>query len=268
MVKRVAGAAVALLLAMGPAGIQAQVEFSWGASMAPGRTLRVEGISGDVHAVLASGSRAEVVATKRGRESDFDEVRILVEETGDEVTVCAVYSWRDGATCDERGDRDRDRDGRRGRRSIDVSVDFEVRVPAGVDFEGAVVSGDVDIVDVRSRVRASTVSGDVFVSTSEVAWGSTVSGSIEIEMGKVDWRDLRLSTVSGDITLYLPVALHTDIEFESLSGDFRSDFDVSVRRRSNRFIGSELNGTIGDGGRTLSLKTVSGDVRIRRARGS
>lgn len=264
MRRKITGATLTLLLALGAAGLQGQERFEWGASMAPDRTLTVSGISGDVHAVLASGSRAEVVATKRGRDSDFDEVRILVEEDGGGVTVCAVYRWREGDTCSRHGDRDWDD---RGRRSIDVSVDFEVQVPAGVDFDGNTVSGDVDVVDLRSDVRANTVSGDVFVSTTGVARGNTVSGSIEIEMASVAWRDLEFATVSGDITLYLPEGLDADIDFESLSGDFRSDFDVMVRHRSNRFVGSELEGTIGDGGRSLSVHTVSGDVRLRRLRG-
>jgi DUF4097 and DUF4098 domain-containing protein YvlB len=179
------------------------------------------------------------------------------------VTVCAIYNWRDGDTCN---DHDHDGWGDRHRRSIDVSVDFEVRLPAGVDFEGATVSGDVEVEDVRSDVEATTVSGDVYVATSETAWGSTVSGSIEIEMGRADWREMEYSTVSGDITLYVPEDFGADVDFESLSGDFRSDFDVMVRRRSGRFVGSEMEGRIGDGGRSLSLRTVSGDVRIRRLR--
>jgi DUF4097 and DUF4098 domain-containing protein YvlB len=70
--------------------------------------------------------------------------------------------------------------------------------------------------------------------------------------------------VSGDITLLLPEDLDADIEFESLSGDFRADFDVDLRSRSKRWVGSHIRGTIGDGGRRLSFNTVSGDVRLRR----
>ena len=151
-------------------------------------------------------------------------------------------------------------------RSIDVEVDFEVQLPAGVEFIGTSVTGDVDVEDVRSDVSASSVSGNIYVSTSELGHGSTVSGDIEIEMGATDWRDLDFHTVSGDITLSFPDGLDADVSFESLSGDFDSDFELDVTRRRDRFIGSSIRATIGDGGRDLSFKTVSGDVRLRRSR--
>ena len=192
---------------------------------------------------------------------------IEVYEGRDGIMVCALYeSWNRGdEACDGRGDDEDRRDDRQ--RSIDVSVDFEVRVPAGVEFVGSMVSGDVEARDMESEVTATTVSGDVFVSTTEVAWGTTVSGSIDIEMGSSDWDDLHFSTVSGDITLFLPEDLDADIDFESLSGDFRADFDVEIERRDNRWVGSHVRGTIGDGGRSLSFNTVSGDVRLRTTRG-
>ena len=128
------------------------------------------------------------------------------------------------------------------------------------------VSGDVEARDLSSEVTATTVSGDIYISTTEVGWGTTVSGEIDIEMGSSDWDDLHFSTVSGDITLTLPPGLDTEVEFESLTGDFDADLDVRVESRRDRWIGSRFRGTIGDGGRQLSFNTVSGDVRLRQAR--
>ena len=242
----------------------AQEDFEWNARMAPGQTLEVIGISGDIRAVRAQGATAAVTAEKRGRRGDFEDVRIEVVEEGDRTVVCVVYGrrGRGGDSCDHdgRGDGWDDWD----RRSMDVSVDFEVDVPAGVEFIGSMVSGDVEVRDVASVVTATTVSGDIYVSTTEVAWGTTVSGSIDIELGSDDWNDLHFSTVSGDITLSLPPGIDTDVEFESLSGDFRADFDVLITSRRDRWMGSRFDGTIGDGGRELSFNTVSGDVRLRR----
>ena len=147
-----------------------------------------------------------------------------------------------------------------------MSVDFEVRVPAGVRFEGTTVSGDVEATDLRSEVSATTVSGDVRVSTSEVAWATTVNGYLDVEMGSDDWEKLEFSTVSGDITLRLPSGIDADVRFSSLSGDFESDFDLAGETRRGRWIGSRVRGTIGDGGRTLRLNTVSGDVSVLRGR--
>jgi hypothetical protein len=45
-----------------------------------------------------------------------------------------------------------------------------------------------------------------------------------------------------------------------------TDFPMTIdRRHDGRFVGSEVTGTIGAGGRRLTFHTVSGDVRLLRA---
>jgi len=270
MIKKItcALAALALSTVAGTAALGAQEDtFEWSGRMAEGRTLEVKGIVGNIHAVLASGDQAQVVARKRGRRGDFDEVAVEVEETRNGYVICAVYgSWNHGQGQCLPENRDRDRDRERHRNvDIDVDVEFEVRVPAGVEFQGGMVSGGIEVRDLRSQVDVSTVSGDIFVSSSEMVWANSVAGDIEIEMGNFEWDDMDFSTVSGDITLWLPESFAADIDFNSLSGDFETDFDLTIRnRRERRWIGTDLEGTIGGGGRELSINTVSGDVELRR----
>jgi hypothetical protein len=194
-------------------------------------------------------------------------VEIRVVEERDGYTICAVYHAHAarGKGCDgnhDGGDR-ADR-----QHSIDVEVEYLVRVPAGVAFHGGIVSGDVRAEGMRSDVHANTVNGDIHVSTTGAVWGNTVSGSMEIEMGATDWRELEFHTVSGDITLWLPAGIDTDVDFGSLSGDLDSDFEITMTgRQSRRWVGSAVEGHIGSGGeRSLSLNTVSGDVTLRRSR--
>ena len=254
-----------LLLVSGASALSAQDDtLEWSQSLASGDVLEVKNITGDIHVVMASGSTARVVAEKQGRASDFDRIDIRIEEERDGFTICVVYDGRDEDSCERTSNDRSDRDNGR---NIRASVDFEVQLPAGVEFIGTSVTGDVVVRDVESLVTANTVTGDVEVSTTETAWANTVSGSIDIEMGSDDWDDLSFNTVSGDITLWLPAGIDTDVEFESLSGDVDSDFAFLLRDRNRgRFIGSHVRGTIGDGGRSLSFKTVSGDVRLRTVR--
>ena len=128
------GMAAAMLVGFA-AGVEAQDDtFEWQGAVERGQVLEVRGISGDIVATLASGSTAEVVAIKNGRSRDFDEVEILVFEDRDGIVICAVYGERRRRdSCDNKNDRDDDRHSGRNN-SIDVSVDFEVRVPAGVEL--------------------------------------------------------------------------------------------------------------------------------------
>jgi len=257
------------LAAMGLSGqaLHAQDRFEWSGDLSSSQSMEVSGIVGDVHAVLGSGSTAEVIATKHGDRDDFDEVQVRAVETRHGVEVCVIYgSWNfDREGCDD-GWSNNDRHGDRDHHdNIDVSVEFEVRVPAGVNFHGMSVTGDVDVEGLRSDVHATSVSGDVRVSATGVVEASSVSGELDISMDSLDWDELEFSTVSGDITLRLPADLGAEIEFSSLSGDFRSDFDMrNEDRDKHRWVGLDVTGTIGDGRRTIELSTVSGDVEIRR----
>lgn len=270
MFRKIAITTLGLALMAIPGGndLQAQGTFEWSNRMSQGQVLEVKGIVGEIHAVLASGNEAEVVARKRGSRGDFEEVAIEVEQLDDGFIICAVYgAWNHGeGHClpNRRDRRDEDR-GRHRNNSIDVEVEFEVRVPAGVEFQGHMVSGDIEVNDLRSEVEVNTVNGDIFISTSEMAQANTVSGNIEIDMGVFGPEDLEFNTVSGDITLWLPADFDADIRFSSLSGDLDSDFDLNIRnRRERRWIGSNIRGTIGDGGRELYFHTISGDVELRR----
>ena len=241
---------------------QSQDEFQWSGALSSGDILRIKGISGDVRATLSSGSTVRVEARKRGRDRDFDDVRVLVDEESDGVTLCVIYGRRDVDDCDSRRGWDHDDD----QRNIRVSVDFEVQVPSGVEFRPSMVSGDIRAQSLESDVYASTVSGDIDVSTSGIVEAKSVSGSIEAEMGATELQDLEFNTVSGDITLYLSEDVDADIRSSSLSGDFDTEIPVEISRRRDGWVGSTVRGQIGEGGPRLRFETVSGDVTLRRRR--
>ncbi len=253
-----------LALALGGADAGAQEPFRWSGSIARGGTLEVKGISGSIRAELTSGNAAEVTARKTGRSGDFDEVEIRMEKDGEDVIICAVYGDASGEGCESLGGSRRGFFGRN--RSIDVSVDFVVKLPAGTPLQAGLVSGDVVALGVRSDVSASTVSGDITIATTGLARAHAVSGDLDVSLGTADWDELDFNTVSGDITLRLPAAPDADLEFNSVSGDLTSDFDMRLTGRiGRRWPGQPLRATLGDGGRPIILKTVSGDVRLLRA---
>lgn len=242
--------------------------FEWSDRMSSDQILEVRGIVGEIRASLASGDEAAVVARKRGDPGDFEEVAVEMARAGDRIVICAVYgSWKHGQGRCHPDFRDRGRDDHTHRDSnVDVEVDYEVRLPAGVQLEGAMVSGDVRGKGLRSDLSLHTVEGRISVVTTGRVHANTVSGDIEIEMGDLVGGDLDFNTVSGDIVLWLPRDFSADVEFSSLSGDFETDFDMSIRSKRSGWVGSRLEGTIGAGGRELSLRTVSGDVDLRRLR--
>ena len=81
-------------------------------------------------------------------------------------------------------------------------------------------------------------------------------------MGRTDWEGtLSFSTVSGDIDVQFGADLNAEVSYTTVSGNLDSEWPIAMSRGGAR----SLRGTVGNGGRKLTLTTVSGDVDLRRA---
>ena len=249
--------AAAVLMAMASSA-QAQ-DFKWHGAIAKGKTLEIRGVSGDIRATRASGSEAEVTAVKSARKSDPDDVEIRTIEHEDGVTICAVYPSRRGRanTC-EPGRSNQNTD------NNDVEVRFTVKVPAGVEFEGVTVNGDIVAEDLPAGAEFHTVNGDIDVSAAGSVEAETVNGSIEATMGSASWTgDLEFSTVNGGIRVTMPSGVNTDVKATTVNGSVDSDFEITMQGKMRR---GAVQGRIGKGGSELELTTVNGSIELRRSR--
>ena len=231
-------------------------EYRWDGRLASGQTLEIKGVNGSIQATAGTGDRVEVVATRRGRRQDPEAVRIETVEHAGGITICAVYPSTDASkpnTCVP-GDG-----GRMNVRNNDVSVEFQVKVPAGVRLAARTVNGAVEASGLTGDVHARTVNGSVKVETRGVASAETVNGSVNATMGRADWSDdLAFKTVNGSIRVTLPASASTAVDAGVVNGSIESGFPVQGGRVARR----RLTGTIGGGGRNLSLETVNGSITI------
>lgn len=235
---------------------RSQETFTWEGSVAPGQTVEIKGVNGPVLAEPASGSRVHVVAEKRGRDDDPEEVRVEVVEHSRGVTICAVYP------------RGRDRrenrcapgdEGRISSHDNDVQVTFRIRIPEGVRFAGRTVNGDVEARDLTADVRVRTVNGSVVLSTSGRAEAHTVNGSIDAAFGRLS-EDVEFKTVNGRIVLDVPDDADADVDLRWLNGGIESDLPLTLRGRMSK---RRARGTLGEGGPLIAATTVNGSIRIR-----
>jgi hypothetical protein len=253
--------------------------------------LRVRNVSGETTVRTGAAAEVKIVARKRVRGVSADRakrllenVEVRIEQDGNDIYVEPhLYeqerSWLDLF---------------RGKR---LRVDFEITVPRECAIDAQTVSGDlsvhgtrgparvesvsgdVDVVDLQGPMRLRSVSGDVqcvdYVGLLEGSSVSgdvqikgrvrgaelhTVSGDISIELDPRDGRESRLKTISGDVELGL-VASSCTCDFQTASGDLECDVPARIIRegRKDRMV------VIGDGGSRLHVKTVSGDLTIKRA---
>lgn len=260
MVIRYAGAAIVLAGAVfaAPAAVSAQ-DFSWNGTLRAGQSIEIKGVNGEIVAVPANGGQVRVTAEKsEGRRGNADEVRIETVRHDGGVTICAVYP--DGR---ERNECRPGSGGRLGARDNDVKVAFRVEVPADIDFIGKTVNGAISATGLTGRVAAETVNGRIEVATRGIARANTVNGSIDVSMDRADWAgELEFETVNGSIE----VAVGADnpnmvVEAATVNGNISTDWPLTVQ---GRWGPKRLSGTIGSGGRTLSLSTVNGSISVVR----
>ncbi|MDX2182554.1 MAG: DUF4097 family beta strand repeat-containing protein [Gemmatimonadaceae bacterium] len=244
---------------------QSEQALDWSGTLAAGRTLAIRSINGEIRVLPADGDKASVVGTKRWRRGRPEKVRVELQKLANgDVLVCAF--WDEKASCDENGYRGgsgrnrwswNDEDG-----PGDVSVAFEVRLPAGVNVRSSTVNGSVNVSGVSGRVDAETVNGSVTArSTGGPVRANTVNGGIDATMGTRLSDDLEFETVNGSITLTVPDGLDAELRMATTNGSVSSDFPLTVSGRLNP---KRINATLGKGGNRLELQTVNGDVRLRK----
>lgn len=253
--RKALGTLLALPLAL------AAADYEWRGGLTAGKRVEVKGVNGSITAELAPGGQVEVVAKKSARRSDPNAVEIRMVESAEGLTFCAVYPSSDSFgrpnTCEG---------GKGGRTSVrdnDVKVDFFLKIPAGVRFHAQNVNGDVTALGMRSDLELATVNGRVRGSTTGTAAASTVNGGIEVEMGGASWSGSRtFSSVNGSIELSLPPSASTEVRATTVNGSISSEFPLTVE---GKFMGRQISGRIGNGGREMNLKTVNGSIRLKRS---
>jgi hypothetical protein len=220
-------------------------------------------LNGSNNVVPATGDKAEVTAVKRWRRGDPADVKIEATKVGNgqDVLVCAVWSER--TECDEDGYETRnDRRWRDDDNRNDVSVEFTVRLPAGVRLITSTVNGALDIDGATSSVEASTVNGEIRASsTGGPVSASTVNGSVEVRMREMGTEPLEFSTVNGSVTVYVPDNINAELDMRTVNGRVSSDFPLTISGRINP---RHLRATLGKGGQRLEFSTVNGSVELRK----
>lgn len=236
----------------------AKADFRYAKALPAGQKVSIRNIVGTIRAEPSTSNTLEVLATKVSEGGDPALVRVVVNESAAGVTICALYP----------GSGDRCEGASRGRPGgshgeTNVRVEFVVRVPAGLVFEAANVSGNIVARDLRSDVRVTAVSGDVEVSTSSGAVeAKSVSGTVRVAMGAPREGVASSATaVSGSVEIKLPAQSNFDAEAKTISGHIETEFGLPVQKG---FVGENLRGRVGKGGAQLRLETVSGGIRLSR----
>ena len=230
-------------------------EWRWNGTLAEGRSVVVHNVNGNVNVRSGSGDRVEVTAEKRWRRGNPEDVRIEARQLPNgNVVVCAM--WREADRCTESGI---ERGGREWNRNNDVSVYFEVTVPAYANVEANSVNGGDEVSELRGRVEARTVNGGITASSSGgPVRAKTVNGSIRAR-GQLASSGLEYETTNGSIEIELPGDANADLSLRTTNGRVTSDFPITFTGEINP---RRIEAKLGTGGPELRARTINGGIRL------
>lgn len=177
-----------------------------------------------------------------------------------------------------------------------ITIDYELTIPHDAALEAETGSGDMELSDVGSSLRAQsgsgsvrargvhgpatlgTGSGDIELNETAPAdvRAQTGSGSIriqgvsgglhaktgsgDIEVSGALTSDWMLDTGSGSVRLSLGPQAHLSLDADTGSGTVRVVQTISMSGDLNRH---HVTGNVNGGGPALHIRTGSGDVEIR-----
>ncbi|MFD2718121.1 DUF4097 domain-containing protein [Hymenobacter monticola] len=152
-------------------------------------------------------------------------------------------------------------------------ANYVVQVPRGSSVQYTQTnwnSGDLVVRDVSGALELTLKSGDIkLTNVAGPVVATTVSGDVQVKFATLRQGPSSITTVSGDVDVSMPPSTKATLKLRSVSGEVYTDFDLSLGKGDDnmRHIGGQVvDGTINGGGNAVSLKTVSGDIYVRKAK--
>ena len=251
MMKSRTFAILVALLATGSLFASVTEEETFSFKLNDGGRFSLSNVNGSIIVTGGTGDSVEIIATKKAdNQEDLDKIEIEISQSADEIVVETELG---------KSDRWYSHGNNSG------SVKYEVIVPVGTELDSVdTVNGNVNISGVSGKVVAESVNGDLDISDLAGDVGvSTVNGSIDAEFTRLGGQQrVKAETVNGRVTIKLPENADVEVSADTLNGGINaSDFGLEVEKG---FVGSDLNGKIGNGSARLNIDTVNGGIKIRR----
>jgi hypothetical protein len=259
-------------------------EFNQTYQLEPGARVEVSSIRGSVKIVNSDGPTAlvQIIRTARTR-ADLEYHKVEVKQTGNSLVVRGVQEP------EERRERNIQVNHqviltlpRRVELSINSisgslnagEVDGPVRVNS---ISGSVnignllaklevnsVSGSVEIGNVGADVRVSSVSGNVGLGeVNGTVQVSSVSGSVKTTLVSLSPEGIRINSVSGSVEIAFKNDVNAEFNAQGISGQVYLDVPNDIREREEK--SPNVRARIGAGGTTITVTSVSGNVRLTRS---
>lgn len=211
--------------------------------------FRVENINGTIRIDAWDRNEVQIVAEKSASsEAALADIEVEIRGEGDRVDVhtrLPKSGWLFGG---EGG-----------------SVSYEIIAPEGARVTAITVNGQVRIEGIAGQVEAKSVNGKIeIIDAAGAVESSTVNGSVDVSyIALPDRGSHGMTTVNGSVSLALPESAAGHFEVNTVNGGISSDFPLEVTEKKFGNFRS-VSDSIGEGGGNFKIKTVNGQVKIRK----
>lgn len=132
----------------------------------------------------------------------------------------------------------------------------------GGNVEADTSNGDVTIQDVEGLVYADTSNSDILIRNVQgVLEAETSNGSIVTDIPAMPADKVRIKASNGPITLYVSDRVNARIKMKTSNGRILINHPRIPPRTASR---KTFEGTIGNGGNLLSVKTSNNTITLER----
>ncbi len=151
--------------------------------------------------------------------------------------------------------------------TITVPERMAIRINQGAPF---LSSESIKVKNSKNELEIKAFNTDILLdNVTGPAIISTVKGNIEGSFSELNQENpSSISVVSGHIDLSLPAKTRASLDISTISGRAYTDFDFEHEKEEpqnvKRIGGGNIKGNINNGGVQMILKTVSGDVYLRK----
>lgn len=155
--------------------------------------------------------------------------------------------------------------------------EYLVRLPqnARLSIEQLNFTGeDIEVKDMNSEIEVQGKNGQIQLLNVQgpVVANSTAGDIIVVYSSLSQQAPHMISTVASEVDITLPATSKTNLVLQSVAGEIFTDMDIQMKKKNQngaemRLVGGgqTIEGSTNGGGTELAIKSVSGNVYIRKA---
>ncbi len=214
--------------------------------------LRIEGTTGSEIRIFADDydglpEKAKGLKPLSGGEPENTGIGLSVSQEGNTISIAGAHREADDA---------------------EYTISIPKNVMLKIDYNSWQAE-DVEVRGMENEIEAKSQVGDLlFVDVTGPIVAHTLSADLEVVFSDLNQSTpSSITSTSGDIDVTIPESTAGTFKMATVSGGVYTDLDFDLGEDANkrRVMGQSATGKLNGGGIEVSLKTVSGDIYVRKS---